>query len=231
MKIDNIQNILDQAKQLDHEIEIISNIKSGKEAVVYKVLLDNKLVAMKLYKNPEERSFKNAGQYLEGKHYQKASEKKAIEKGNKFSKKLKHDNWIRREFFMLEKLYDLGAKIPQPILQIDNAIFMELLGNEDDIAPRLCDIKLTSSEAKKAFQSIIKSILIFWNFGIVHADLSEYNILWWNNKPYIIDFPQSVNKQSNPDSLRLLERDLKNITKFFGKIIEVDYEKIRKQFE
>ncbi len=224
-----LQNIISEVNRLNHKMEIISNIKSGKEATVYKVLLDNEIVAMKVYKKPEERSFKNTEQYLMGKFYKKPSFKRAIEKGNKFSKKLKHQNWVRREYFMLEKLYWLGAKIPKPVLHVENTIFMEFLGNQDFVAPRLCDANLTVSEAKKAFKNIINTIIIFWDFGIVHADLSEFNILWWNNEPYIIDFPQAIDKKTNPNTEEILNRDLQNITKFFSKFIKVNFDEVKKE--
>jgi len=227
---DDIQKIIEEAKRLNHKIEMVSNVKSGKEATVYKVILDDKLVAMKVYKKPEERSFKNTGQYLMGKYYKKPSHRKAVEKGNKFAKKLKHQNWVKREYFMLEQLYNLGAKIPKPVLQVEDAIFMELLGNQDFVAPRLCDINLTANEAESAYKKVIETIIVFWNFGIVHADLSEYNILWWNNEPYIIDFPQALDKRTNPNAEEILDRDLRNITKFFGKFIEIDFDEIKKAF-
>ena len=90
--MDNLRNLLDEATRLKHQIKIISDIRSGKEAAVYRVLLDDELVAMKLYKNPEERTFKNTGAYLTGKHYKTASHQKAILKNNKFAKKLKQNN-------------------------------------------------------------------------------------------------------------------------------------------
>lgn len=227
---DEIQKIIEEVNRLNHKIEMVSNVKSGKEATVYKVLLNDKLVAMKVYKKPEERSFKNTGQYLMGKYYKKPSERKAVAKGNKFTKKLKHQNWVRREYFMLEKLYELGAKIPKPILHIEDAIFMEFLGNQDFVAPRLCDVILAKNEAENAYKKVLDTMIVFWNFGIVHADLSEYNILWWNNEPYIIDFPQALDKKTNPNADEILDRDLRNITIFFGKFIKTDFDKIKKAF-
>jgi RIO kinase 1 len=212
-----LDDIVEQVKKLGHKIEILSNIKSGKEATVYRVMLDDQMVAMKVYKNPEEINFKNTNEYLAGKFYKKLSERKAVAKNNKFAKKLKHKNWVKREFFMLEKLFDIGAMIPKPILQVENAIFMELLGDEYTVAPRLCDIRLSNDEAKKAQDLILKNIELFWNSGIVHADLSEYNILWWKNSPYIIDFPQSIDIRLHPNAKELFDRDLKAINKYFSK--------------
>ncbi|MBU0660651.1 hypothetical protein KKG22_00560 [Patescibacteria group bacterium] len=231
MTINNeIQKIIEEVNRLNHKIEMVSNVKSGKEATVYKVLLDDKPVAMKVYKKPEERSFKNTGQYLMGKYYKKPSERKAVAKGNKFAKKLKYQNWVRREYFMLEKLYELGAKIPKPILHIEDVIFMEFLGNQDFVAPRLCDVSLAKNEAENAYKKVLDTMIVFWNFGIVHADLSEYNILWWNNEPYIIDFPQAIDKRTNPNADEILDRDLRNITNFFGKFIKTDFDEIKKAF-
>ncbi|KKQ80607.1 MAG: RIO-like protein kinase [Parcubacteria group bacterium GW2011_GWC2_38_7] len=230
MKIDNIEVILETAKKLNHTLKVMSEIKSGKEATVYQVLLDGKLLAMKVYKNQEDKNFKNAGLYLTGKHFAKASQRKATEKGNKFSKKLNYDNWITREFYILEKLYKLGAQIPQPVLQIENAVFMEYLGDQENSAPRLCDLNLSKEEAESAFPIILETTLIFWNAGIIHADLSPYNILWWKDKSYIIDFPQAIDKRTNPDALKFLERDLQNVVKYFSKFMKIDYEEVKKQF-
>jgi RIO kinase 1 len=230
MKVDNLDKILDLAEELHREIEIVSDIRSGKEAAVYRVLLDGQLVAMKVYINPEERMFSNAGQYLTGKYYAQSSQRKAMAKGNSFSKKLKQDNWIKREFYLLEKLYELGAKIPKPIWQLENAIFMELLGDEQDVALRLCNVDLTKEEAEKFLEIIIDTAVIFWKFGIVHADLSEYNILLWKNEPYIIDFPQAIDKRTHPEVDKILARDLHNVVRFFSKFMEVDYETVRRRF-
>lgn len=227
----NFDHIIEQAQKVGHKIEIGSNIKSGKEATVYRARLDGRSVAVKIYKNPQERSFRNTGAYLLGKYYRRASERKAIAKKNKFARKLKHENWVKREFFMLQKLFKNGANIPEPILQIDDAIFMELLGDENSVAPRLCDIELEKSEAEKAFSSVIKSMETFWNFGIVHADLSEFNILWWKSKPYIIDFPQSVDKRMHPNPREILDRDIKNVVKYFSKYFDINLEEIRSKFE
>ena len=227
---EDIQEILDEATRLHHKVEVIAQIKSGKEAVVYKVHLNNALVAMKVYKKTEQRTFKNTSSYLIGKSYKKSSERKAVAKGNKFAKKLQYQNWVRREYFMLEKLYALGAKVPKPILNIQNALFMELIGNEDVIAPRLCDSDLTKKEAEYAYKKIIETILICWNFGIVHADLSEYNILWWNNTPYLIDFPQAIDKRNHPNAEDFLERDLTTITNFFRTSVSIDLDSVKRIF-
>jgi len=226
-----LQNIIDQAKALNCEVEILSEVKSGKEATVYRVLLNKKLAALKVYKDPEQRSFQKNDQYLDGKHYKKASERKAVGKGNKFSKKLIFDNWVKREFYILEQLFESGASIPKPIMQIENAIFMEFLGDMETVAPRLCDIELSEKFAMEAFTTVLDTMLIFWDYGIVHADLSEFNVLWWKEEAFLIDFPQAIDKRTHPNPNEILERDLKNITKHFIKYFDIEYEKIRELFK
>lgn len=228
---EDLCQIIEQVKKSGHKLEVLSNIKSGKEATVYRVILDGNLVAMKIYTNPEERSFKNMGTYLLGKYYKKPSERRAVAKNNKFAKKLRHKNWVKREFFMLQKLFNNGAIIPRPILQVDNAIFMELLGDINVVAPRLCDIEFNKGEAEKAFKLILNSMKIFWEFGIVHADLSEFNILWWRENPYIIDFPQSVDRRTHPNPREILERDIKNIVNYFSKYQDINYNEIMNEFK
>lgn len=226
-----LDQIVEQAKQLNHEVEVLSEVKSGKEATVYRVILDGELAAMKVYKSPEQRSFKNTGAYLLGKHYRRPSERKAVEKNNAFAKKLKHENWVKREFFLLKKLFEKGATIPRPILHIDDAIFMEFLGDNDTVAPRLCDIWLEEHETQKALDSILKDIQLFWDFGIVHADLSAFNILWRNSQPHIIDFPQSIDRRMYPNPREILERDLINVAKYFSKYGKIDLNEIASRFE
>jgi RIO kinase 1 len=131
---------------------------------------------------------------------------------------------------MLKKLFDLGAKIPKPIMQIDDAILMELLGDEDSIAPRLSDVRLSAEEAQEALSEVLENVDIFWDSGIVHADLSAFNILWWQSHPYIIDFPQAVDVRTHPDAQQLLQRDLKNVIQYFRKYIEIDEKNIAQKF-
>jgi RIO kinase 1 len=226
----DLNHIIEQAGKLNHKVEVLSNIKSGKEATVYRVMLDDQLVAMKVYKDPEERNFNNAGAYLLGKYYRQPSQRRAVEKNNKFAKKLKHENWVRREFFILQRLFGRHANIPKPILQINEVIFMELLGDADTVAPRLSDVKLTESEARETFDAVLKSVEIFWECGVVHADLSEFNILWWKSRPYIIDFPQSVDRRTHPNPRTILDRDLKNIVKYFSKYTEIDLAEVSERF-
>jgi RIO kinase 1 len=209
-----------------HAITYVSDIKSGKEAVVCKVLFDGELAAMKIYKDPEQRNFTQVGAYLAGKYYKHESERKAVAKNNSFGKKLKHDNWVKREFFLLQKLHKAGANIPKPIIQLGNAIVMELIGDQSSSAPRLSDVELNGKEAQQVLDKIVGSVKLFWKEGIVHGDLSAYNVLWWKSEPYIIDFPQSVDIRNHPNPEQLLERDMQNISKYFSKYFVVEIPRI-----
>lgn len=222
----NIIELIEKLKKNWHNLEILTNIKSWKEAIVYKVLLDWKVVALKIYKEIQQRTFKNNSLYLDWKFYKSPSHKKAMLKWNAFSKKLKHNNWVKREYFLLENLFKLNANIPKPIMIFENCIFMEYIWDENSVAKRLLDINLDKETAKIFFDIILKNILIFWNFWIVHWDLSAYNILYFKENIYIIDFPQSINKKTNPNLKDVLEKDLKNIEKYFSKYFEIDFNKL-----
>lgn len=214
-----LQSIIEEVERTGHGLKIFSEIKKGKEAILYKGFFDQKVVAIKVYIDPEQRAFKETGEYLEGKYYQRSSHKKAIAKGGKFGKKKRHENWIKREFYTISELYKRGADVPQPLLQIENGMIMEYFGDSVESAPRLIDVDLSEKEANIFFEIILKNIKLFWNAGIVHGDLSPYNILWWNNKPIIIDFPQSIDIRTHPNPLKILERDLANIIKHFRKYV------------
>lgn len=226
----SLEKIIEEVEKDGQTLEIISTIKKGKEAMVYKVLLDGYVLAMKVYIDPEHRAFKKTNEYLAGKFYKTKSHGRAVAKGGKFGKKLRHENWIRREFYMLENLFQGGALVPKPIKQVQDTILMEFIGDDHTAAPRLIDVVLTKEQANAALKSILDTVKILWNCGVVHADLSPYNILWWNNTPYLIDFPQSLDTRTHPNPESILERDLRNIIKYFKKYLPVDEETIMKEF-
>lgn len=228
--MEDFEILFNRAKELGHTVEMFAPIKSGKEASVFRALFDGDLVAMKVYKNPEERSFQHSDAYLAGKFYKSASERRAVAKRNAFGRKLKQENWIKREFSLLQKLDFAGAKIPRPIFQFDNVILMELLGDNEVVAKRLIDVDLKDQDVGSIFSSIIESMKIFWDFGIVHGDLSPYNILWWKSTPYVIDFPQAIDARTHPDVKAFLDRDLRNVIQYFSKYLEIDSEEVANRF-
>lgn len=214
-----LQKSLEELKSKNHNLDLIRIISTGKEAVVYLVKEDNeKLYALKVYKDYENRAFKKNLEYLAGKYIHKKSEQKAIVKKNSFGKKLTHSVWIKREYYLLTKLYELGIKIPEPIAQVSNAILMEYLGDCGNPAPKLKDVALKKPEAEKIYTIIENNIDTMYQNGIVHGDLSPYNVLYWKNIPYIIDFPQSLDVRNNPNTGVILERDRLNMLKWLNSV-------------
>lgn len=200
------------------DIQLIKPIKSGKEACVWLVsslLVENgkELFALKVY---NENIIKSSNAlYIQGKHFKERSVRKAVSKRNRYGKEVIHKLWTRREFYMLEKFYNLDANVPKVYDFTDNAILMEYFGDFDLPAPKLVSVKLSSKIASEFYKEILRSIQIFLDNGIVHGDLSEHNILVWNNKPYIIDFPQSIDIRKNDNWEWMYKRDLENIESFF----------------
>lgn len=209
----------------------IRTIKSGKEAKVFLCGTPNgRLFALKVYKDPEQRTFRKTDIYTSGRHVKNRSEARAMSGGNLAGKRIAHDKWIRREFYMLEKLSTLGCSIPKVFANRKDTILMEYIGWQENPAPRLSETVLTVEQAEKAFELILENVRLFFQSGIVHGDLSEYNILYWNSTPYIIDFPQSIDIRSNPHAREFLIRDIRNVCKYFEKYFPVDIETICADF-
>lgn len=204
-------------------------LKSGKEAVVFQVFFKGKKLALKVYKPREDRAFQNDIIYVEGKYFRNPTERKAVLKRTKSGKSVIHKYWVRREFFLLNKVKKLGATVPEVLSYTKDSILMEFIGDEE-IAPRLIDVELTIDEAKKVFNQICADLKIFLDCGIIHSDLSAYNILWWEEKAFIIDLPQAIDIRENPNKELLLERDLDNLIKYFSKYFEINKEKVKSDF-
>lgn len=211
-------------------LKIIRKIKTGKEAEIYLAAVDGKSYALKVYKNPDFRSFQDNLDYTVGKYYRKPSIRKAVRKRTKFGKRFLHKAWVRREAYLLNELKEMGANVPEVVDHTSNSILMELIGEGGDLAPRLIDIDLPKPEAQKAFETVLKHIKLFLECGIIHGDLSAYNILWWNNQPYIIDLPQALDIRSNPNKERVLRRDIDNVIGYFKKYFDISSEKVCRRF-
>jgi RIO kinase 1 len=227
------KDLLDLIQDLGHRAEMQQEIKSGKEATVYKILLDGVSVALKVYVVPENNDFKNNQKYLENKFYKTKSHERAVEKKSKFGKQLQFTNWVTSEYHLMESLYESGASIPEPIMQLENAIVMELIGDDTQVAPRLQDAdmdKYTKLEIQKIFDTVLDTVRLTLSLGFVHGDLSSYNILLWKDKPYVIDFPQAVDVITNPNAITLLTRDLTILCKFFSRYIEVNQNSLLQEF-
>ncbi len=214
-----------------HDIFGPIEIRSGKEATVYRVERSTGGVyALKVYTKTEERAFRRNEQYVDGTFRKNHGLRKAISKGNEFSKDFLAASWVKREFDIMKNLNKHGASIPQVIDWTSSSILMEFIG-DGEAAPRLIDIDLEPADAKKAFDSIVESMTLFLKTGIVHSDLSAYNILWWKEKPCVIDFPQAIDIRQNPNTNELLKRDIDNVCSYFQKYIKVDKESLYAKFK
>lgn len=202
------------------DISVTRNIKSGKEADCFLVKIEKKYYCLKFYKKRNLSTTEGNNIYLAGKWFRQPSQRKSVAKGNKFGKNLIKNLWTKREYYMLKKFHGLGANVPEVFDFNNNSIVMEYLGDASLPAPLLKDVNLNEKQLNEVFTQIIDSIKTFYKCGIVHGDLSEFNVLWWQNKPYIIDFPQTIDIRNNPNANELLLRDITKICKFFKKINE-----------
>lgn len=194
--------------------EVVGTIKSGKEADIWKVLIKERPYALKVYDPMIQLSTK--GQYTEGQWINESSLRKAVRQKTKVGKTLQQKLWTKREYYLLKKLFEQGAIVPEVFGYTDNAILMQYLGDENGFASRLIDIELPGSIKAQILVEIEDSIKLFLDNGIVHGDLSAYNILWWDRKPWVIDFPQAIDVRHNPNWKQFYQRDVQNIKNYLG---------------
>lgn len=198
--------------------EVIRVIKSGKESIIYltarKENNGKTLFALKVHKPRAYRSFKRDRIYKTGMF----DEKRRASLGSSWAKKAADEYWVTREFTILKQAKGLGVSAPTPIKTIGNTILMTYLGDERQPAPKLIEVPLNGEEILSAFNQVKNNVRLLYEGGIVHADLSPYNMLWFQNKIYLIDFPQAVGVHDSPYSLDLLYRDLGIVCRYFRKI-------------
>ncbi|VED47575.1 serine/threonine protein kinase [Raoultella terrigena] len=214
MKIPNrIQPLVDDGL-ID---EVLQRLKSGKEADVYTVLCGDKIQCAKVYKEAAQRSFKQAVQYQEGRKVRNSRNNRAMQKGSKFGRKQQEETWQMAEVDALFRLANAGVRVPQPYICIDGVLLMELITDaEGAVAPRLSDVALTEEEAVDDFATMIRNIVRMLCAGLVHGDLSEFNVLLDAQGPVIIDLPQAVDAAANNHAQSMFERDVNNITAYYG---------------
>lgn len=214
MKIPNrIQPLVDDGLIDD----VLQRLKSGKEADVYTVLCGGKVQCAKVYKEATQRSFKQAVQYQEGRKTRNSRNARAMQKGTKFGRKQQEESWQTAEVDALFRLANAGVRVPQPYLCIDGVLLMELVTDATgSVAPRLSDVTLSEEEAITDFHTMIRNIVRMLCAGIVHGDLSEFNVLLDDQGPVIIDLPQAVDAAANNHAESMFERDVDNITSYYG---------------
>lgn len=197
--------------------EVISQLMSGKEATVYIVRSGEQIRCAKVYKDVKQRSFRQATTYLEGRKVQNSRQQRAMEKGSRYGREVQEKLWQTAEVDALFRLANAGVRVPKPFICTDGVLLMELVTDADgNAAPRLNDVDMTEALALELHQRLLDEVIRMLCEGMVHGDLSEYNILLAADGPVIIDLPQAVNAAGNNEAPVMLERDVENLATYFG---------------
>ena len=197
--------------------EVLRQLMSGKEASVYVVRCGDDIRCAKVYKEADKRSFKQAVQYREGRKVRNSRRARAMEKGSKFGRDEQEKVWQSAEVDALYALASAGVRVPQPYGCFDGVLLMELVTDDEGmVAPRLNDVDLTAEQALKDHATIIQFVTRMLCVGLIHGDLSEFNVLVDQAGPVIIDLPQAVDAAANNNAKWMLERDVNNMTAYYG---------------
>ncbi|MGN5134052.1 PA4780 family RIO1-like protein kinase [Aeromonas veronii] len=197
--------------------EVVSRLMSGKEADVYVVRCGDEIRCAKVYKEASKRSFKQAVVYQEGRKVRNSRSARAMEKGSKYGRKQHEEVWQNTEVDALFKLAAAGVRVPQPYVCLDGVLLMELITDEDgNVAPRLNDVALTPEQAVIDHHKVIRYVVRMLCAGLIHGDLSEFNVLVDSQGPVIIDLPQVVDAAANNQAKAMLERDVNNMRNYYG---------------
>jgi RIO kinase 1 len=197
--------------------EVIRQLMSGKEAVVYVVRCGDEIRCAKVYKDAQQRNFRQAVAYQEGRKVKNSRQARAMEKGSRYGRKMQEEVWQSAEVDALYRLGAAGVRVPQAYGCFEGVLLMELVTDaEGDVAPRLHDVELTEALALDYHAKLLHEVVLMLCAGVIHGDLSEYNILIDKAGPVIIDLPQAVDAAGNSNAAAMLERDVTNLTTFFS---------------
>jgi RIO kinase 1 len=210
--------------------EVIRPLMSGKEAAVYVVRCGGETRCAKVYKEADKRSFKQAAQYQEGRKVRNSRRARAMEKGSRFGRDEQERIWQSAEVDALYCLARAGVRVPQPFGCFDGVLLMELItDHEGQVAPRLNDLSMSAEQAREGHAIIMRYVVRMLCAGLVHGDLSEFNVLVDASGPVIIDLPQAVNAAANNNAQGMLERDVNSITGYYARyapeLLESQYAK------
>ena len=196
---------------------VVRQLMSGKEAMVFVVRCGDETRCAKVYKEATHRSFRQAVDYTENRKVKNTRQARAMAKGTRFGRQAQEEAWQSAEVDALYRLAGAGVRVPKPYNFHDGVLLMELVTNaQGDAAPRLNDCDFTPEDARAHHATLIKEVVRMLNAGVVHGDLSEFNILLGDHGPVIIDLPQAVDAAGNNHAPRMLLRDVDNLRAFFG---------------
>ena len=197
---------------------VVRQLMSGKEAMVYVVRSGDETLCAKIYKEATQRSFRQAVDYTENRKVKNSRQARAMAKGTRFGRQAQEAAWQSAEVDALYRLAAAGVRVPKPHNFHEGVLLMELVSDEHgDAAPRLNDVDLTPEQARLHHASLLLEVVRMLCAGVVHGDLSEFNILLAFDGPVIIDLPQAVDAAGNNHAQRMLLRDVANLRDFFGR--------------
>ncbi|CAN7337079.1 serine protein kinase RIO [Variovorax paradoxus] len=196
---------------------VVRQLMSGKEAMVYVVRCGEETRCAKVYKEADKRSFRQAVDYTENRRVRNSRETRAMAKGTRFGRQVTEAIWQSAEVDALYRLAAAGVRVPVPYNFLEGVLLMELVTDANgDAAPRLNDVAFTREEAVQHHASLLKEVVRMLCAGVVHGDLSEFNVLLAADGPVVIDLPQAVDAAGNNHAKRMLLRDVENLRNFFG---------------
>lgn len=199
---------------VDH---VLRQLMSGKEAMVYVVQCGNTVRCAKVYKEANKRGFHKAADYTEGRKVKNSRQARAMAKGSRYGRQEQEAAWQHAEVDALRLLAAAGVRVPTPYDFHEGVLLMELVTDEDgEPAPRLNDVVLSEADALRFHADLVRQVVRMLCAGVVHGDLSEYNVLVDRDGPVIIDLPQAVDAAANNNAQAMLERDVDNLAAYFG---------------
>ncbi len=230
---------LERLRLQGHVDELVGQVKGGKEATVYLMRRGDELLAAKVYADLESRSFRNDARYWSGVHIADKRVERAMRKHSRTGRAAQHGIWVMREYINLWRLHEAGVRVPRPAIgpsakecaEAGSVVLMEFIGEGDQPAPRLSDVKLDGAEAQAALEQSVQILLALARMGLVHGDLSTYNLLWHEGQVVLIDVPQVIDVRSaQREAEELLARDVDSLlTSFRRHRVELPAEELLSQ--
>lgn len=207
--------------------DVLRVVKGGKEATVYVCEAHPstglELLAAKVYRPKQFRTFKNDAEYKFGRPIlgadgQAVRDKrllKAVAQGSRAGEAASHASWLAHEFTTMKLLFESGASVPRPVMQDENALLMQYFGDEYSPAPTLIEAEIPREDALSLFDSLMRNVELMLSHDRIHGDLSAYNVLYWEGEAILIDFPQVIDAYGNPNAFRFLLRDVERLCQYF----------------